>query len=72
MFRRSLEAKAALYERLRRGEGLKELDKADEEGGASGEGPTYMVDFTKKVYEVGTGVCACVTQSVLIRGVASF
>ena len=50
--RRSLEAKAALYERLQRGEGLKDLDRADEEGGATGDGPTYMVDFTKKVYEV--------------------
>ena len=49
--RQALEAKAALYERLCRGEGLRE---AEEEGGEEeGEG-RYMVDFTRKVAnEVG-------------------
>lgn len=54
MLRRSLEAKAALYERLSRGEGLKELNREEEEREGEGEAPVYMVDFTKKVYEVST------------------
>ena len=44
-FRQALEAKAALYERLCRGEGLREVE---EEGEEEGEG-RYMVDFTRKV-----------------------
>ena len=56
-FRRSLEAKAALYEQLSRGEGLKELSQEEEEREGGGDAPVYMVDFTKKVYEVGVQVC---------------
>lgn len=55
-FRRALEAKAALYEKLSRGEGLRELEGAEE--GEGEEGHTYMVDFTKKVYEVSRGICS--------------
>ena len=48
--RKALEAKAALYDRLSRGEGLREMEAEDE---GSGEGnPLYMVDFTKKLYQV--------------------
>ncbi len=50
--RRSLEAKAALYDRLSKGEGLRELVEEEEEAGM-GEGQhRYMVDFTKKAVEV--------------------
>ena len=57
--RRALEAKAALYERLSRGEGLS-ADSDGEEG--EGEG-RYMVDFTRKIAEevsVCAHVCVCV------------
>ena len=53
--RRALEAKAALYERLSRGEGL----SADSDG-EEGEGEErYMVDFTRKIAEE-VSVCDCV------------
>ena len=49
--RRALEAKAALYERLSKGEGLKQL--GEDEEAELGEGQhRYMVDFTKKIVEV--------------------
>lgn len=57
--RRSLEAKAALYERLSRGEGLKELNQEEEEREGEGEAPIYMVDFTKKVHEVSIYLMYC-------------
>lgn len=53
--RRALEAKAALYDRLSRGEGLKELEE-EEEGGDEEGSHRYMVDFTKKVYEVSVTI----------------
>ena len=53
--RRALEAKAALYERLSKGEGLS-ADSDGEEG--EGEG-RYMVDFTRKIAEE-VSVCDCV------------
>ena len=59
--RKALEAKAALYEKLSRGQGLRELEREEEEGGGGEEGGhTYMVDFTKKVYEVSKGGCALI------------
>ncbi len=45
--RRALEAKAVLYEKLSRGEGLRELEEEEEEG----EEGRYMVDFTRKIAE---------------------
>ena len=61
--RRALEAKAALYERLSRGEGLS-ADSDGEEG--EGEG-RYMVDFTKKIAEeVSVCVCECVRLCVCV------
>ena len=57
--RRALEAKAALYERLSRGEGLS-ADSDGEEG--EGEG-RYMVDFTRKIAEE---VCECVRLCVCV------
>lgn len=47
MFRRALEAKAAIYDRLSRGSGLRE---EEEDEGEEGD-PRYMVDFTKKIWE---------------------
>jgi len=44
MYRQALEAKAALYDRLSKGQGLDEVD--DEE-----ETSRYMVDFTRKIYQ---------------------
>ena len=56
--RRALEAKAALYDKLSRGEGLKELNRMEDDGEMTGEeGPVYMVDFTKKVYNVSKYWC---------------
>ena len=51
-YRRALEAKAALYERLSRGDGLREAEEEDggEEEGEGGDS-RYMVDFTRKVWE---------------------
>ena len=51
--RRALEAKAAIYDRLSRGGGLKdEEDEGEEDEGDGDEGdPRYMVDFTKKIWE---------------------
>ena len=51
--RRALEAKAAIYERLSRGGGLKdEEDEREEEEGDGEEGdPHYMVGFTRKIWE---------------------
>ena len=46
--RRALEAKVALYDRLSKGEGLKEA--LEREAGEE-EDNHYMVDFTKKAYE---------------------
>ena len=63
-YRRALEAKAALYERLSRGDGLREAEEEDggEEEGEGGDS-RYMVDFTRKVWEdVSTCVhvhCTC-------------
>ena len=56
--RQALEAKAALYDRLCRGEGLREEEEdsegEEEEGGKRG----YLVDFTRKiVQEVSVWVC---------------
>ncbi len=45
--RQALEAKAALYERLSRGEGLRELEEEEEEA----DEEKYMVDFTRKIAE---------------------
>lgn len=48
LYRRALEAKAALYDRLCRGEGV----KGDSDSGEEGEGEQrYMVDFTRKIHE---------------------
>ena len=43
--RAALEAKAVLYEKLSRGEELPSSDEEDENG------PIYMVDFQRKIYE---------------------
>ena len=49
--RQALEAKAALYDRLCRGEGLREEEEdsegEEEEGGKRG----YLVDFTRKIVQ---------------------
>ena len=48
--RQALEAKAALYDRLCRGEGLREEEEdseEEEEGGKKG----YLVDFTRKIVQ---------------------
>ena len=59
--RRALEAKAALYDRLCGGEGVRGggSDDSEEEGG---EG-RYMVDFTRKIVEE---VCVCMCHSVRV------
>jgi len=54
--RRALEAKSALYDRLSRGEGLKELEEEEETGMGEGQ-HKYMVDFTRKIVDVkGVGL----------------
>ena len=57
--RRALEAKAAIYERLSRGDGLREEEEGEGEGGGEGEegGSRYMVDFTKKIWEDVSWTC---------------
>ena len=47
-FRQALEAKAALYDRLRQGVGLRE--ELEGEDGEENE-PRFMVDFTKKIWQ---------------------
>ena len=59
--RKALEAKAALYDRLCGGEGLK-MGGSDSEG-EDGEG-RYMVDFTRKIAEE---VSVCVEREGLRR-----
>ena len=48
--RKALEAKAALYDRLCGGEGLRRVGSDDSEGEEEEEG-RYMVDFTRKIAE---------------------
>ncbi len=43
--RQALEAKALIYEKLSKGQGLEEVE------GQDGEESRYMVDFTRKVYD---------------------
>ena len=50
LYRRALEAKAALYDRLCRGEGVRGDSDSGEEGEGEGE-QRYMVDFTRKIHE---------------------
>ena len=47
LYRRALEAKAAIYARLSGGDGVRE----EEEDEGEGEEPRYMVDFTRKIWE---------------------
>ena len=47
MVRVALEAKAALYDKLHRGDGLVSSDDEEDEE----LGPRYMVDFQRKIYE---------------------
>ena len=59
--RQALEAKAALYDCLCRGEGLREEEEdsegEEEEGGKRG----YLVDFTRKIVQ-GVSVCVWVCE----------
>ena len=64
-YRKALEAKAALYDRLCGGEGVRGggSDDSEEEGG---EG-RYMVDFTRKIVEevcMHVSQCACVSRGM--------
>ncbi len=45
LHRKALETKAAIYDKLSKGQGLQEVE------GQDGEESRYMVDFTRKVYE---------------------
>ena len=49
LYRAALEAKAKLYDKLSKGEGLLNSDNEDDEDGE--DGPKYMVDFQRKIYE---------------------
>ena len=50
VYRRALEAKAAIYARLSGGSGGGVREEEDE-GEGEGEEPRYMVDFTRKIWE---------------------
>ena len=49
--RQALEAKAALYDRLCRGEGLREEEEDSEEEEEEGGKKGYLVDFTRKIVQ---------------------
>ena len=55
--RKALEAKAALYDRLCEGEGLRRGGSDDSEGEEEEEG-RYMVDFTRKIAEEVNHECS--------------
>ena len=63
--RAALEAKAALYEKLSRGEDLPSSD--DDEGEGMENGPRYMVDFHRKTYEK-VWLCVCVCAILVCTG----
>ena len=64
MYRRALEAKAAIYARLSGGGGGGVREEEDE---GEGEEPRYMVDFTRKIWEEVHVNCSARGAHILCR-----